>query len=59
MSAPGVNLKLNGDRLWETLMEMAKVGPGIAGGLRSAGTQAVLQGFRQLPPVSQEGYPQG
>ena len=32
MSAPGVNLKLNGDRLWDTLMEMAKVGPGIAGG---------------------------
>ena len=32
MSAPGVNLKLNGDRLWDALMEMAKVGPGIAGG---------------------------
>ncbi|MBI1493141.1 Zn-dependent hydrolase [Halocynthiibacter styelae] len=30
--APGVNLKINGDRLWETLMEMAKIGPGVAGG---------------------------
>ena len=32
MTAPGVNLKVNGDRLWDSLMEMAKVGPGIAGG---------------------------
>lgn len=30
--APGVNLKINGDRLWDTLMEMAKIGPGVAGG---------------------------
>ena len=28
----GVNLRVNGDRLWDMLMEMAKVGPGIAGG---------------------------
>ncbi len=32
MPAPGENLKINADRLWETLMEMAKIGPGIAGG---------------------------
>ena len=32
MSAPAANLTLNGDRLWETLMEMAQIGPGIAGG---------------------------
>ncbi|MBK5933660.1 N-carbamoyl-L-amino-acid hydrolase [Rhodovulum imhoffii] len=32
MTAPGVNLKINGDRLWESLMEMARIGPGIAGG---------------------------
>jgi len=32
MSAPGENLRINGDRLWDSLMEMAKVGPGIAGG---------------------------
>ncbi|MFT6911853.1 MAG: N-carbamoyl-L-amino-acid hydrolase [Paracoccaceae bacterium] len=32
MAAPGENLKINGDRLWDSLMEMAKIGPGIAGG---------------------------
>jgi beta-ureidopropionase / N-carbamoyl-L-amino-acid hydrolase len=32
MSAPGENLRINGDRLWESIMEMAKIGPGIAGG---------------------------
>ncbi|AVW91425.1 Zn-dependent hydrolase [Celeribacter baekdonensis] len=32
MSAPGENLKINSERLWESLMEMAKIGPGIAGG---------------------------
>jgi len=31
-SAPGENLRINPDRLWDTLMEMAKIGPGIAGG---------------------------
>lgn len=32
MTSPGENLRINGDRLWESLMDMAKVGPGIAGG---------------------------
>ena len=32
MAVPGENLKINGDRLWDSLMEMAKIGPGIAGG---------------------------
>ncbi|MDA5558472.1 Zn-dependent hydrolase [Shimia sp. MMG029] len=32
MGAPGENLKVNGDRLWDSLMEMAKIGPGVAGG---------------------------
>ncbi|MBB5516644.1 N-carbamoyl-L-amino-acid hydrolase [Rubricella aquisinus] len=32
MSAPGANLKINADRLWDSLMEMAKIGPGVAGG---------------------------
>jgi len=32
MSAPGENLKINPDRLWNTLEEMAKIGPGVAGG---------------------------
>ncbi len=26
------NLQINGDRLWDSIMEMAKIGPGIAGG---------------------------
>ncbi|MBE1206989.1 Zn-dependent hydrolase [Aminobacter carboxidus] len=32
MSAPGENLRINSERLWDSLMEMAKIGPGIAGG---------------------------
>ncbi|MCX7645021.1 MAG: Zn-dependent hydrolase [Rhodobacteraceae bacterium] len=32
MAAPGENLRINGERLWESLMEMAKIGPGVAGG---------------------------
>jgi len=32
MPAPGENLKINGERLWNSLMEMARIGPGVAGG---------------------------
>jgi N-carbamoyl-L-amino-acid hydrolase len=32
MAAPGENLRINGDRLWDSLTKMAKIGPGIAGG---------------------------
>jgi N-carbamoyl-L-amino-acid hydrolase len=32
MAAPGENLKINGERLWDSLMDMAKIGPGVAGG---------------------------
>lgn len=32
MSAPLENLRINGDRLWDSIMEMAKIGPGVAGG---------------------------
>ncbi len=32
MAAPGENLKIDGARLWDSLMEMAKIGPGVAGG---------------------------
>ena len=32
MAAPGENLTIDGTRLWDSLMEMAKIGPGIAGG---------------------------
>ena len=32
MSTLNSNLRINGERLWNSLMEMAKIGPGIAGG---------------------------
>ena len=32
MSAPRKNLRINSARLWDSLMEMALVGPGVAGG---------------------------
>ena len=32
MATSRENLAINGDRLWDSLMEMAKIGPGIAGG---------------------------
>ena len=32
MSSVGKNFRINGDRLWESIMEMAKIGPGVAGG---------------------------
>ncbi|GGF02926.1 Zn-dependent hydrolase [Stappia taiwanensis] len=45
MSAPGKNLRIDGDRLWESLMEMAKIGPGVAGGNnRQTLTDADAQG---------------
>ncbi|MBG20153.1 MAG: Zn-dependent hydrolase [Rhizobiales bacterium] len=32
MAAPAANMKINADRLWDSLIEMAKIGPGVAGG---------------------------
>ena len=32
MPAPAANMKINSERLWDSLMEMARIGPGIAGG---------------------------
>ena len=32
MSAPGENLRIDGARLWDSLMAMAEIGPGVAGG---------------------------
>ncbi len=32
MTAPTDNLRINGERLWDSLMEMAKIGPGLRGG---------------------------
>jgi len=32
MTAPAANLRIDPQRLWDSLMEMAQIGPGIAGG---------------------------
>ena len=32
MAAPGANLRVNAARLWDSLMAMAEIGPGVAGG---------------------------
>jgi beta-ureidopropionase / N-carbamoyl-L-amino-acid hydrolase len=32
MAALGANLRINGARLWESIHELAKIGPGVAGG---------------------------
>jgi N-carbamoyl-L-amino-acid hydrolase len=32
IGAPSTNLRINGARLWDSLMEMAQIGPGVAGG---------------------------
>jgi N-carbamoyl-L-amino-acid hydrolase len=32
MAAPGENLKINSDRLWSSIHEMAEIGPGVRGG---------------------------
>jgi N-carbamoyl-L-amino-acid hydrolase len=32
VGAPGANLTVDGARLWDSLMEMAQIGPGVAGG---------------------------
>jgi N-carbamoyl-L-amino-acid hydrolase len=32
MGAPGENLRIDAARLWDSIMEMAKIGPGVAGG---------------------------
>jgi len=32
MAAPGENLRINPDRLWDSIHELAEIGPGIAGG---------------------------
>ncbi|HVG48123.1 MAG TPA: Zn-dependent hydrolase [Rubellimicrobium sp.] len=47
MPAAGDNLRISGARLWDSLMEMAKVGPGVAGGNnRQTLTDADAEGRR-------------
>ena len=47
MVASGENLRIDPDRLWDSLMEMAKIGPGVAGGNnRQTLTDADAEGRR-------------
>ncbi len=47
MAAPGANLTVDGDRLWQSLMDMAEIGPGVAGGNnRQTLTDADAEGRR-------------
>ena len=47
MPAAGDNLRISGARLWDSLMEMAKIGPGVAGGNnRQTLTDADAEGRR-------------
>ena len=32
MAAPGANLRIDGERLWQSLMDMARIGPGVRDG---------------------------
>ena len=48
MAAPGENLRIDGARLWDSIMEMAKIGPGSAGGNnRQTLTDADAEGRRR------------
>lgn len=45
MPAPAANLRVNPDRLWDSIHEMAEIGPGVAGGNnRQALTDADAEG---------------
>jgi len=47
MAKPADNLRINGDRLWESIHEMAKIGPGVRGGNnRQTLTDADAEGRR-------------
>src|SRR3712207_2226904 len=47
MPATGANLRTSGERLWDSLMEMARIGPGVAGGNnRQTLTDADAEGRR-------------
>ena len=50
--APGENMRIDADRLWDSLMEMARIGPGIAGGNnRQTLTDADAEGPGDLPAL--------
>ena len=56
MTAPGENLRIDGARLWDAIMEMAKIGPGVAGGNnRQTLTDADAEGRRALQALVRGG----
>ena len=57
MAAPGENMRVNADRLWDSLMDMAKIGPGIAGGNnRQTLTDSDAEGRRHAHPLAARRY---
>lgn len=44
MARPGENIRINSARLWDSLMEMAQIGPGVAGGNSRQTTDADGEG---------------
>ncbi len=47
MAKPSDNLKINGDRLWDTIHTIAEIGPGVRGGSnRQTLTDADAEGRR-------------
>jgi N-carbamoyl-L-amino-acid hydrolase len=48
MQKPASNLRINGERLWGSLMEMAKIGPGVKGGNRRLTLTDVDRDGREL-----------
>ena len=53
MPSPGENLRINSARLWDSLMQMAQVGPGIAGG-NNRQTVTDAEGRRRMAELSRE-----
>jgi N-carbamoyl-L-amino-acid hydrolase len=52
MPAPGENLRINPDRLWSTIHELAEIGPGVAGGSnRQTLTDADAEGPTPVPEM--------
>ena len=49
MSQPASNIRIDSDRLWDSLMEMAKIGPGVAGGNNRQTLTAVSYTHLTLP----------
>jgi N-carbamoyl-L-amino-acid hydrolase len=56
MTHPSSNLKIDGARLWDAIMEMARIGPGVAGGNnRQTLTDADGEGRAPVPALVRRG----